>query len=442
MKSRSKTQRLEFTSRRQLEQLPLPAARSAVIYDAISPKLALVIRASGARTFYAIIWSNLRSRTEWLKLGAVKDLSVDQARKEVSKIVGRFAAGEDPAHMRRDARRQKREEMTLGDGFKAYVADRKARKMKSIGDAEHVWTRCLGAPPQGPFANKRTQRSKHPKGVNWENRKLSEITHEDILRLHAALSETPNAANRVVGLISVIYNHLRLPNPATGIRHFKVQERSRFLRKEELPSFYTALAADKDEDFRDFVNLSLLTGARRANVLGMRFQDIDFSLATLTIPDAQSKNGEEQAIPLLPQAMEILIRRRDGAKRPAENGSGELKAPAAAIRDGVYVFPASSKSGHMTPPAKKWRALLQRANLSNLRLHDLRRSMGSWQAIMGASLPIIGRSLSHRSTAATRLYARLSVDPVRESMQRAAAAMMTAGEVKPMAEVKRIKESA
>lgn len=53
--------------------------------------------------------------------------------------------------------------------------------------------------------------------------------------------------------------------------------------------------------------------------------------------------------------------------------------------------------------------------------------MGSWQAINGASLSIIGRSLGHKSPQATAIYARLHLDPVRDSMERAAKAMLGAG---------------
>jgi integrase len=70
-----------------------------------------------------------------------------------------------------------------------------------------------------------------------------------------------------------------------------------------------------------------------------------------------------------------------------------------------------------------------------LRIHDLRRSLGSWQAITGASLPIIGKSLGHKSPDATMIYARLSLDPVRQSVNTATAAMMEAGGMKTPAQV-------
>lgn len=45
--------------------------------------------------------------------------------------------------------------------------------------------------------------------------------------------------------------------------------------------------------------------------------------------------------------------------------------------------------------------------------------MGSYQAIAGASLAVIGKSLGHKSQQATQIYARLHNDPVRESMEKA-----------------------
>jgi integrase len=68
-------------------------------------------------------------------------------------------------------------------------------------------------------------------------------------------------------------------------------------------------------------------------------------------------------------------------------------------------------------------------------LHDLRRTLGSWQAKTGASLAIIGKSLNHKSPQATLIYARLDLDPVRASVNTATAAMLEAGGVKEQAEI-------
>lgn len=64
--------------------------------------------------------------------------------------------------------------------------------------------------------------------------------------------------------------------------------------------------------------------------------------------------------------------------------------------------------------------------IPDLRIHDLRRTMGSRQAITGASLPIIGKSLNHKSQQATAIYTRLDLDPVRASVEKATEAMRRA----------------
>jgi integrase len=77
-------------------------------------------------------------------------------------------------------------------------------------------------------------------------------------------------------------------------------------------------------------------------------------------------------------------------------------------------------------PKTAWKRILTRAGIQDLRIHDLRRTLGSWQAATGASLPIIGKSLGHKSLGATQIYARLNLDPVRESLNKATDALLQA----------------
>ena len=77
-------------------------------------------------------------------------------------------------------------------------------------------------------------------------------------------------------------------------------------------------------------------------------------------------------------------------------------------------------------PKKAWKRICTAAGIEEIRIHDLRRTMGSWQAKTGASLPIIGKSLNHKSPSSTSIYARLDIDPVRTSMDKAVAAMLEA----------------
>ncbi|MBA3931280.1 MAG: recombinase XerD, partial [Xanthomonas sp.] len=170
-----------------------------------------------------------------------------------------------------------------------------------------------------------------------------------------------------------------------------------------------ALAGDDSQDFRDFVVLSLMTGARRGNVMAMRWEDLSLPDAAWRVPGEASKNGEPMLIDLVPEALAILQRRKPAEATPAG-----------------FVFPARSKAGHMGNPKKRWAALLERAQMQDFRIHDLRRSLGSWQAKTGASLAIIGKTLGHKDPSATLIYARLDRDPVRAAVEQATGAMLDA----------------
>ena len=74
----------------------------------------------------------------------------------------------------------------------------------------------------------------------------------------------------------------------------------------------------------------------------------------------------------------------------------------ASENESEFVFPSESKTGHIDKPKKGWARILERAEISDLRVHDLRRSLGSWQAKGGASLAIIGKSLGHARPARDR----------------------------------------
>lgn len=208
-------------------------------------------------------------------------------------------------------------------------------------------------------------------------------------------------------------------NPARGIKSYPENERERFIQSDELPRFFQALAEEENPDMRDYFLISLLTGARKSNVLAMRWADVNLDRTEWRIPI--TKNGTPQTVALAPVAVEILRGREQG---------------------GAWVFPGIGKTGHLVEPKKGWCRVLARAGLSDLRIHDLRRTLGSWQAKTGASLSIIGKSLNHKTYQATGIYARLDLDPVRASVERAADAMLTAAGIKESAQVLEFKPEA
>ena len=201
---------------------------------------------------------------------------------------------------------------------------------------------------------------------------------------------------------------------------------------------------EADTTLRDYFLIALLTGARRANVLGMRWADVHLQRGIWSIPE--TKSGDGLAVPLVPEAIQILKRRRND--------------------EDEWVFPGRGKSGHLVEPKGAWRRLIRRAaviilekrdpkrlpkrqpysdeqwssivrwaGLQDLRIHDLRRSLGSWQAATGASLSMIGKTLGHKNVSTTAIYARLNLDPVRGAMETATRAMFNAAKLEDGAEV-------
>ena len=114
----------------------------------------------------------------------------------------------------------------------------------------------------------------------------------------------------------------------------------------------------------------------------------------------ETKSGEPVTLALPPAAMTILQTRK-------VDSSSE------------WVFPGKGATEHLMEPKTAWKRIIARAGIKDLRIHDLRRTLGSWQAAAGSSLPIIGKSLGHKSLGATQIYARLNLDPVRASVNKA-----------------------
>ncbi|MBI5912091.1 MAG: hypothetical protein HY848_19350 [Betaproteobacteria bacterium] len=81
------------------------------------------------------------------------------------------------------------------------------------------------------------------------------------------------------------------------------------------------------------------------------------------------------------------------------------------------------------------------ARIKDLRIRDLRWTLGGWQAATGANPSVIGRTLQHQNVSTTAIYARLILDSVREAMQQATSAMLVAGGIGRAAEVTPIQET-
>lgn len=371
-----------------LESLPLPVpGKRDTYHDARVRGLVLRVTSTGAKTF--CVYRRVDGQPTRVTVGNFPDLSVEQARRKAEELNGAIAQGENPNKRKKSAR----EEMTLQGLLDAFSVAKQRKKTLAYDQAQ--FRRYLS---------------------HWADKKLSAVERTDVRALHAKVGSDHGhyAANRMLALVRSLYNFaieegiFRGVNPAIGVSAFAERARERRLYANELPAFFDALANEPNETIRDYVLISLLTGARKSNVLTMKWDQLDFDRAVWQIP--QTKNGTPQTVPLTPPALALLQQRAARSSSP-------------------WVFPGAGKKGHLTEPKTGWARILKNAGLQDLRLHDLRRTLGSWQIDTGASLAVIGRTLNHKSPAATTIYARLALDPVRESMELAINSMLQAGGV-------------
>jgi integrase len=204
-----------------------------------------------------------------------------------------------------------------------------------------------------------------------------------------------------------------------AVEMFPKVERTRRLSADEVRAFFTALNTEQHANFRDFLSLLLFTGARRTNVLAMRWAELDLEAGTWEIPGAKAKAGQPMVTALSSGALQVLRRREQAAPESAE-----------------WVFPADdAASGHMEAPKKPWAAFRKRAGLLDVHMHDIRRTLGSWMIDTGAPIAVIGKQLGHRDAKSTAIYARLDLEPVRLAVDRAERALRRAAERQPASRV-------
>ncbi|MEZ0540416.1 tyrosine-type recombinase/integrase [Fibrella arboris] len=372
-----------------IDALPPRASRYHVADHKI-PGLQLAVYPSGIKTF--IVYRKIDHSPERIKIGRYPDLTIEQARTEAKRLMALIALGQNP-HKDRVAARQA---MTFLELYDLYYTHH-ALKFTKRPDANKKMMACQVFPVLGQL-------------------KADKITPEHIRNFHTKLGQryAGSTANRLINIISAVFNfgvrekYIQSANPCIGLRKYKSVSRDRFLSFDELDAFYAALEQE-DNLFKDFFRLLLYTGARKSNVLSMAWSDLNLDLRRWRIGETQTKNRDVNIVPLSELALAIL-RRRDATNK-------ETDAPS------PFVFPGASPDGYLKDPKRAFDRIRERMQAPDIRMHDLRRTLGSYMAIGGASLPIIGKALNHKSQVSTAIYARLSNDPVLEAVNQASTLM-------------------
>jgi integrase len=367
-----------------------------VRWDSLLPGFGVRIYPSRRKAF--ILRYRAKGRKRLLTLGMYGPMTLDQARDLARQCLGEVIGGEDPVEERRKARQGE----TIRDLCTAYLERHAARKRSARDDRRRIAQYLLPA---------------------WGHRKVESITRADVAALHTRIGQhAPYDANRTLALCSKMFELARrwgfllenAANPARGIDKFKEQKRDRWVTPEELPKLAAAVAQEPNLYVRAALWLYLLTGVRKTELLRARWADVDFVRGQLRLPE--TKAGRIHYVPLSTQALTIL------EILPREMGN-------------PYVLPSTKVPGHhLVNIEKPWRRVRKVAGVEDVRLHDLRRTVGSWLATAGNSLPLIGRVLNHSNVSTTAIYARLADDPARRALEDHAQRIATiAGGLLPVA---------
>ncbi len=404
-----------------------PASRLGVyvvdVFDTEQDGLYVRLSPAGSRVFYLRYWSRTLRKARRIRLGAFPDLSVKQARAQARKHAGDVAGDVDPLTTR-DAKR----EATV-------LAQREAAAALTVDGLTKLYlTHAEGRIRASTAALYRTLHRVHitePLGAL----RADAVTVADVAALHRRMIDTKTAANQVRRLLSTLYRyaekqHLipRGTNPAADVAPYPEEAAERYLRDDELAAALRALdRAERDgippapvrqrsHERRNkgrrigdaakakhrpksadrpvranptavaALRLLILTGARKQEVLRLRWREIDLAQGLLQLDD--TKTGASVR-PLSPEAIAVL------KAQPRIVGS-------------PWVFPSvRDPRKPLSDVARLWAAVCHAAGLEHVRVHDIRHTAASLMLQAGATLPEVGKAIGHASARATERYAKM-----------------------------------
>ncbi len=359
--------------------------KDAVYWDRALPGFGIRVYPSGAKVY--VVQTRVFGRSKRIAVGRHGKVTADEARKEAARMIARLKAGEPPVA-----------EEPAPDPTVADLAERYRR--------EYVEMHCKPA----TVSHYGLMLRKHIVPALGEHL-VAAVERKHVMEFQYGLREMPTVANRAVDILVKMFGlaedwgwRAAGKNPCRFVRRYKVEKRhERFLTAEELYRLGRALDAAPAKRLASeysvaAIRLLVLTGYRRNEVLGLRWEDLDFEAGEMRLVD--SKTGA-RVVPMPAAAAKVL-------------------AGLARVENNPWVFPGRRKGTGRRNINESWDRVRRRAGLDGVRLHDLRHSYASRALALGEGLPMIGELLGHRKVQTTARYAHLARDSVRASTARVA----------------------
>jgi integrase len=378
--------------------LPAPERGNKVYYDATNqkgrdwtPGFGLRVTAAGARSF--VLNYRARGTERRMTIGALGTWSLSAARAEARRLRQLSDTGEDPL----EELRADRKAPTVAELCERFAAEYLPSKRESTRISYEGVIRRYIKPVLG-------------------NKKADAVAYDDVAKLHRHVTTErgPYMGNRVLSILSKMFNlairwRWRADNPVRDVERNDEHKRERYLSPDEISRLLGALAAYKNQAAANVIRLLLLTGARKGEVLAMRWDGLDLKTGVWTKPASSVKQNRSHRVPLSEPAIQIL-------RQLHENGPVS-----------EWVFPGQSTGQHLSAVDSDWIAVCKSAKISGARLHDLRHTYASLLVSSGRSLPVIGALLGHTQPATTARYAHLFDDPLRQATESVGAIISVGG---------------
>lgn len=382
-----------------------PGPKNIIVYDDEVVGFGCRVTSAGARSF--VLTYRIEGRERRITIGAWPDWSVTAGRERAKELKREIDQGRDPLAARSEARSAP----IIRDLIDRYVAEHASKlAARSCSDQASMLRKFVE-----PV---------------WGARKVADITHEDVDKLladvakgqprafhakgrakaklkkarTASFTPRPIRANRVGEVLRKMFNlamrwRMRTDNPALGFTRSPEQPRERYLSKDEINRLSSALADHPNRRGGDVIRLILLTGARRGEALNARWEQFDLETAAWTKPAATTKQRRLHRAPLSGAAVALLRTIR-------------TRVP----EDSPWVFPGEAEGKPLIELKRFWDSVREKADLPDLRIHDLRHTFASLLVSGGMSLPMIGELLGHTQVQTTLRYAHLFDDPLRAGL--------------------------
>lgn len=324
----------------------------------------------------------------------------ESARREAMRLLGEIAAGLDPSEARKTAARA----ITLSALCDLYLTEGVAHKKPATLKSDEGRIRNHILPLLGRLRIDKIDRTdveRMARDVTAGRTAAPAPQRPGRGRVAQGGRGTAGQALAVLGAVMAFAMARGLidANPVRGVKKPPIRKMERFLSEAEIARLGEALEAEATASGDPYpaaaIRLLLLTGCRRSEILGLRWEWIDRERAMIFLPD--SKTGRKPVYLNAP-ALAVL------ANLPRILGNPHVIA------------------GHRDASAyvgldKVWRRVRAAAGLLGLRLHDLRHSFASIGAAGGNSLLVLGKLLGHRNAATTERYSHLSADPMRAATE-------------------------